>query len=485
MLYKVGFRTFLIIMNMERSKKQITRRLFIDTSLKATLASSFAISRIPTIIPSGIFGKNSPNNKINIGQIGFGRIAMTHDLAETMKYDTARIVAVADPDSNRAVRGKQFIENYYAQKFGNASYIDVKVYEDYRLLLQNPEIDAVIISTPDHWHAQPAVEAALAGKDIYLQKPTSLTIREGRLLSDVVRRKKVILQVGTQQRSMEQFRIAAELVRNGRIGKLETVRIGLPGDPSGPYAPEMPVPKNLNYDMWLGSTPQVYYTEMRVHPQNSLTDRPGWLRCEQFGAGMITGWGQHHFDSAAWGMDTELTGPLTVEAVAQFPKSGLWDVHGDFMAKAEYRNGITMLTSGGYPNGIRYEGTEGWIFVTRGNYTASPSDPVARSGNTTALDASDPKILSSLIKENETHLYVSNEQHGNWLDCIKSRKETISPVESGHRACSVCLITHIAMKLGRKLNWDPDKEVFLNDAEANSMLSRKQRYPFGTDYIQI
>jgi myo-inositol 2-dehydrogenase/D-chiro-inositol 1-dehydrogenase len=177
--------------------------------------------------------------------------------------------------------------------------------------------------------------------------------------------------------------------------------------------------------------------------------------------------------------------PLTVEAVAQFPKSGLWDVHGDFMAKAEYKNEITMLTSGGYPNGVRYEGTEGWIFVTRGSYTASPSDPVAKTGNSTALDASDPKILSSLIKDNETHLYVSNEQHGNWLDCIKSRKEPISPVETGHRACSVCLLTHIAMKLGRKLNWDPDKEVFLNDDEANSMLSRKQRYPFGTDYIQF
>jgi len=470
---------------MERSKIPISRRKFIDSSVKATLMSSVAFSGIPTIVPSGIFGKNAPGNKINIGQIGFGRIAMTHDLAETLKYDIGRVVAVADLDSNRAVKGKQFIENYYAQKKGKPGYIDVRVYEDYRLLLQDQEIDAVIISTPDHWHAQPAIEAALAGKDIYLQKPTSLTIREGRLLSDVVKKQKVILQVGTQQRSMPQFRIAAELVRNGRIGKLETVKIGLPGDPSGPDATEMPVPKNLNFAMWLGSTPQVYYTEMRVHPQNSLTERPGWLRCEQFGAGMITGWGQHHFDSAAWGMDTEFTGPGLVEAVAQFPKSGLWDVHGDFMAKAEYKNGITMLTSGGYPNGVRYEGTEGWIFVTRGSYTASPSDPVAKINNRKTLDASDPKILTSLIKGNETRLYVSDEQHGNWLDCIKSRKEPISPAEIGHRACTVCLLTHIAMKLGRKLHWDPDKEVFINDDEANSMLSRKQCYPYGTDYIQI
>lgn len=457
------------------------RRKFISRSMTAAAGTII----LPTIVPSSVFGKNAPSNKINIGQIGFGRIAMTHDLTETLKYDVARVVAVADFDSNRAAKGKQFIENYYTKKTGSAGYVDVKTYGDYHHILADKSIDAVIISTPDHWHSQPAIEAAVAGKDIYVQKPTSLTIAEGRLLSDIIKRTKVILQVGTQQRSMPQFRIAAELVRNGRIGKLETVKIGLPGDPSGPEASKMPIPKNLNYDAWLGSTPEVYYTEMRVHPQNSLTDRPGWLRCEQFGAGMITGWGQHHFDSAAWGMDTELTGPISVEAVAQFPKSGLWDVHGDFMAKAEYKNGITMLTSGGYPNGVRYEGTEGWIFVTRGDYTASPSDPVVSGKNAQALDASDPKILSSVIKENEIHLYVSNEQHGNWLDCIKSRKEPISPVETGHRACTVCLVTHIAMKLGRKLIWDPDNEKFVNDSEANSLLSRPQRAPYGTNYIKM
>jgi predicted dehydrogenase len=451
--------------------------------VKSSLAVSAGLFTIPYIVPSSVLGKNPPSEKIVIGQIGFGRIAMSHDLAETLKYDSARIVAVADVDSKRALQGKKFIEDYYSGKTGKKDYVDVRTYGDYREMLLDPGIDAVIISTPDHWHSQPAIEAALAGRDIYLQKPTSLTIAEGRKLSDVVRRKGVILQVGTQQRSMPQFRIAAELVRNGRIGRLHTVKIGLPGDPSGPEAPEMPVPKNLNYDMWLGSTPQIYYTEMRVHPQNSM-DRPGWLRCEQFGAGMITGWGQHHFDSAAWGMDTEYTGPLTVEAVAQFPKSGLWDVHGDFMAKAEYRNGITMLTSGGYPNGIRYEGTEGWIFVTRGSYTASASDPVTQNQNTKALEAGDPKILTSVIKENEIQLYRSDEQHGNWLECIKTRQQPVSPVEIGHRACTVCLLTHIAMKLGRKLNWDPDNERFRNDDEANVMLSRLQRYPYGTDYIK-
>jgi len=369
------------------------RRDFLKNS-SAVMAGSIIL---PTIVPSTVFGKNAPSDKINVAQIGFGRIAMGHDLAETLTFDQARIIAVADLDSNRAAKGKQFIEDFYSKKTGSTSAVNVKTYDDYREMLLNKDIDAVMISTPDHWHSQPAIEAALAGKDVYLQKPTSLTIAEGRMLVDVVKQKGTILQVGTQQRAMPQFRIAAELVRNGRIGKLHTVKIGLPGDPSGPAAPEMPVPKNLNYDMWLGSTPEVYYTETRVHPQNSMTDRPGWLRCEQFGAGMITGWGQHHFDSAAWGMDTEYTGPISINAMAQFPKSGLWDVHGEFIAVAEYQNGITMITSGGFPNGIRYEGSEGWIFVTRGNYTASASDPVSSANNNKALDASDPKILSSII----------------------------------------------------------------------------------------
>jgi predicted dehydrogenase len=430
-----------------------------------------------------VLGQNAPSNKINIGQIGCGRIAREHDLPGTMQHDVARVMAVSDLDSNRMKDGKKLVEAVYAKKSGSGSSAGVTMYADYKDMLQNPDIDAVVISTPDHWHSQPAIEAALAGKDIYLQKPTSLTVTEGRLLSNIVHRQGVILQVGTQQRSSQQFRIAAELVRNGRIGKLHTVKVGLPGDPSGPEADPMPVPENLNYDMWLGSTPQVPYTEIRVHPQKGY-GRPGWLRCEQFGAGMITGWGQHHFDSAAWGMDTEFTGPISVEAQAEFPKSGLWDVHGDFKVKAVYENDLTMYVSGDYPNGIRYEGTDGWIFVSRGNYVASASDPVSRANSAKALDASDPKILTSTIGPNEIHLYESEEQHGNWLDCIQSRKQPISPVEIGHRACTVCLISHIAMKLPRTLKWNPKTERFLNDDEANSMLSRPQRYPYGTHYVK-
>jgi predicted dehydrogenase len=438
----------------------------------------------PTIVPAHVLGgKDAPSNKINIGQIGCGRIARTHDLPGTWKHEKARIMAVCDLDRHRTEETKQLVEEYYTKKTGQANYIDVKMYDDYREMLLNKDIDAVMISTPDFWHAQPAMEAALAGKDIYLQKPTSLTIHEGRQLANVIKKTGRILQVGTQQRSTSQFRIAAELVRNGRIGKLHTVKIGLPGDPSGPPAPAMPVPKGFNFDRWLGSTPEMAYTEIAVHPQKGY-DRPGWLRMEQFGAGMITGWGQHHYDSAAWGMDTEYTGPISVESVAEFPKSGLWNVHGDFMSKAEYANGITMYTSGGYQNGIRYEGSEGWIFVSRGDYAATPSDPTAKV-RSKALDASNPKILESVIGENELHLYNSPDQHGNWLECIETRKEPISPIEIGHRACTVCLITHVAMKIPRKLQWDPTKEQFVNDAEANSWLRRAQRAPYGTDRVKF
>jgi predicted dehydrogenase len=438
----------------------------------------------PTIVPAHVLGgKDAPSNKINIGQIGCGRIARTHDLPGTWKHEKARIMAVCDLDRHRTEETKQLVEEYYTKKTGQSNYIDVKMYDDYREMLLNKDIDAVMISTPDFWHAQPAMEAALAGKDIYLQKPTSLTIHEGRQLANVIKKTGRILQVGTQQRSSSQFRIAAELVRNGRIGKLHTVKVGLPGDPSGPAAPAMPVPKGFNFDMWLGSTPNMPYTEIAVHPQKGY-DRPGWLRMEQFGAGMITGWGQHHFDSAAWGMDTEYTGPISVEAVAEFPKSGLWNVHGDFMSKAEYANGITMYTSGGFPNGIRYEGTEGWIFVSRGDYAATSSDPTSKV-RSKALDASDLKILESVIGANEIHLYHSEDQHGNWLDCIESRKEPISPIEIGHRACTVCLITHVAMKVPRKLTWDPAKENFGNDAEANAWLRRSQRAPYGTDRVKF
>jgi predicted dehydrogenase len=443
----------------------------------------------PTIVPARVFGQNAPSNTIQIGQIGCGRIARVHDLPETLRHtDVARVVAVSDLDSVRLADGKQFVENYYAKRLGGAPAA-VKTYADYKELLADKSIDAVIISTPDHWHAQPAIEAALAGKDIYLQKPTSLTIKEGRQMADVIRHTGRILQLGSQQRSDAHFRLACELVRNGRIGRIKEIYVGLPEDPAGEEEPEMPVPKNLNYEMWLGSTPYVYYTEKRVHPQSDdprvRYDRPGWLRCEQFGAGMITGWGVHHIDIAHWAMGVEHSGPVEVSATAEFPKKGLWDVHGPYHVKMLYANGAAMYLSEKNPNGLRFIGENGWIWVTRGRYDPKNVDPATGHPRGNALDASDPRILTAEFAPNDVRLHASpkNDHHLDWLMSIRSRKDPAAPAEVGHRSCSACLVAHIAMRLGRTLKWDPEKERFLNDEQANGMLARPQRAPYGTDAV--
>jgi predicted dehydrogenase len=452
-----------------------SRRRFLKTAGQGLAASAVAAG-FPAIVPASVFGAGAPGNRINIGAIGNGRISRGHDLPGLWKHETARIMAVCDVDSRRMEEAKTLVNGHYAATTGKP-YDGVAGYTDYHDLLANPDIDAVVISTPDHWHAIIAIDAVRAGKDVYLQKPASLTIAEGRALSDAVHHSGRIFQIGSQQRSSPQFRYAAELVRNGRIGRLQTVEVGLPGDPSGDEEPLMPVPKQLNYDVWLGSTPVVGYTEKRVHPQIGY-DRPGWLRCEQFGAGMITGWGAHHIDSAHWGMGTEFTGPLEISGSAEFPTHGLWNVHGSFRTEAVYADGVKMIVSGAFPNGIRFVGSEGWVFVSRGNETVTASDPVARLKDPKALAASDPKIITSVIGPDEVHLYKSRDHHGNWLECVRSRQQPIAPVEVAHRACSACLLHHIAMKTRRKLFWDPVRERFKNDDDANAMLSRPQRWPY-------
>jgi predicted dehydrogenase len=457
-------------------RHSISRRQALSLAARGSIGSSL-LAGFPAIVPASVLGAGAPSNRVNVGAIGTGRISRGHDMPGVWKYDHARIVAVCDLDSRRMEDAKALVNGYYGKKAGKP-YDGVKGYLDYKELLRSPEVDAVLISTPDHWHALIAITAVEAGKDVYLQKPASLTIAEGRALSNAVHRTGRIFQIGSQQRSAPQFRYAAELVRNRRIGQLRTVYVGLPGDPAGDVEPEMPVPQNLNYEMWLGSTPWVYYTEKRVHPQDGY-GRPGWLRCEQFGAGMITGWGAHHLDSAHWAMDTEHTGPVEISGWAEFPKQGLWDVHGPFRTEGVYANGVRMIVSGELPNGIKFEGSEGWIFVSRGNERVTASDPVAKLKDAQALAASDPKIISSPIGPDEIHLYESTDHHGNWLDCVRSRQQPIAPVEVAHRSCSACLLHHIAMKTRRKLYWDPLRERFKNDDEANAMLSRPQRWPYG------
>ncbi len=464
---------------------QTTRRRFLKGTLAAGAAAGIGF---PTIVPSTVFASPSPNEMIQVAQIGCGRIAREFEFPGILKHHRiARFVAVCDLDSVRLADAQKLLESAYAKSI--EKQVSIKTHGNYREMLEDKTIDAVCISTPDHWHALPTIEAALAGKDVYLQKPASLTIREGRQMADTIRRTRRIFQQGSQQRSSPQFLRACELVRNGVIGKVREVFIGLPVDPSGGRPDEMPVPENLDYDMWLGSTPAVYYTEDRVHPQapeaRARYGRPGWLRCEQFGAGMITGWGAHHFDIAHWGMGTEYTGPIEVEARAEFPKTGLWNVHGPYEVTARYANGVIMHISDKLPNGVRFVGENGrWIFVSRGATRTTSSDPTAGAPILKALDASDPKLLEYEFKDGDIRLHHSpkDDHHLDWLTSIRTRKDPACPAEVGHRSCSACLVSHTAMKLGRKVRWDPEKERF-GDDEANATLARPQRDKYSTDAV--
>ena len=459
-----------------------SRRDFLKSSIVGVVGTAVGF---PSIIPSSVLGQDAPSKKINILQIGCGRIGRSMDMPGILKQDAARMIAVCDLDSIRTADAKKYVEEYYSKK--NIK-IDVKTYGDYREALQNRDIDAVAVSTPDHWHAQPVIEAALAGKDIYVQKPLTMTVVEGRAVSDVIREKGCAFQIGSQQRSEAQFRMTCELVRSGRIGKLNTVKVGLPTDPSGGNTKEMRVPSNLNYDMWIGCTQPAPYTEDRVHSQNPdpkkrYGDRPGWLRIDTYCLGMITGWGAHHVDIGHWGMDTEMTGPISVEGKAEFPTTGLWNVHGPYHIEAKYANGVTMIIDNTFPTGVRFEGSDGWIFVTRGAGKVTASDPA--SGKKVPFDVSNPDIIKTPLGDKDIKLHVSEkgDHHLDWINSIKTRKPAATSAEQAHRSCTACNVAWIAMKLGRKLTWDPVKEKFVNDDQANSMLSRPQRAPYGMDAV--
>jgi len=429
----------------------VTRRQF----LKGSAAVGTAL-----FVPSSVFGAEAPSNRITFGFIGVGRMGMG-DMREILGIKQAQVVAVCDVDAKRVENAKKTVETHYSRQ-ASGEYKGCKTYGNFRDLVAQADIDAVCIATPDHWHVLPAIAAAKAGKDIFLQKPLSLTIKEGRVLSDTVRRYGRIFQVGSQQRSDARWRRACELVRNGRIGKLHTVKVGFGVDPATRPEPPMPVPEGLNYDMWLGPAPWAAYTEKRVHPQKGY-DRPGWLRIADYGAGMITGWGAHHNDIAQWGMGTEYTGPIEIEGQTEYPKDGLWDVHGDFSITYTYANGVKVICADNKKNkqGVLFEGTEGWVYVMRGQVDTHPKS-----------------LLTSTIGSDEIQLYKSNSHKGNLIECIQSRRETVAPVEVAHRSCTVCLLGEIAMRLGRKLKWNPDKEEFVGDDQANRMLAKPMRSPW-------
>ncbi|HEY5553035.1 MAG TPA: Gfo/Idh/MocA family oxidoreductase, partial [Opitutaceae bacterium] len=387
--------------------------------------------------------------------------------------------------SKRLAVGKARVEKFYHD--ASLPTPEVATYADYKELLARKDIDAVAISLPDHQHAEVAMRAVLAGKDIYLQKPFTMTHAESVLLRDAVVKSGCVMQIGSQQRSWgphEQFRKACEFVRSGQVGRIKEVEIGLPIDPTKPDDPQQPVPENLNYDMWLGPTPEVYYTEQRVHSQQlndkgelDIGSRPGWLRNESYCLGMITGWGAHHFDVAHWGMDQEYGAPTKIEGRGDFPTNKIWNVHGTYHVELTYPGDVRLTVSDTLQNGIKFIGDDGWIFVAR-DEGATASDPKSNTpGSLHWLAASDLELLDP---EGVTVKFpASLSHHKNWLKCVKSRATPLSPAAMAHHSNTACILSWIAMKTARPLTWDGTAGKFVDDAEANAMLTRPERAGYG------
>jgi predicted dehydrogenase len=450
-----------------------SRRQFLAT----TAAGSAAIA-LPTFLPRAYLlgAQTPPSRRINVAQIGCGRMGM-EDLRGTMKHDLCRMVAVCDLDARRLQKAKEAVEQHYKSK--GESQVSVGAYRDYHEVLARKDIDAVIVTPPDHWHAIVAIEAALAGKDLYVQKPLTYDIGEAIALRKVVRAKQRILQTGSQQRSSRPwntFRVASEAVRNGRIGQVKVVRIGIGQDqPKGRPPQAQPVPPTFDYDTWLGPAPQQPYMEDRVHPQEGY-GRPGWITTEDFGLGMITNWGAHHVDIAQWALAAELSGPSTIEARATFMTNDVWTVHHTYHVEMAYPNGVQLILDTAYPNGIRFEGTQGWVFCARGAEQVTASDPNAATANARkALDASDPTLLTAPYGPDAKRWPASEDHYLDWLEAIAKRADPIAPVDQASRSLQACAAAWIGMKLGRKITWDAAKEQFAGDADASALRTRKPR----------
>ena len=451
----------------------LTRREFVRTSL----LGGAGLMVLPNIIRSSAYGAGAPSKRLNIAQIGCGRMG-SGDMKDTMAHSMARIVAVCDLDSRRVGIARENAMKYYQGK--GESNVDVKAYHDFHEVLARKDIDAVIVSVPDHWHALVAVQAALAGKHLYVQKPITYGIAESIALRKAVRAKKVILQTGSQQRSEKPFfafRKASELVRNGRLGKLRVVRIGVGIDKvSGKKPAPMPVPKNLDYARWLGPVAEQPYMEGRVHPQDSTGGRPGWITTEDFGLGMITNWGAHHIDIAQWALGMELSGPTTIDAKASFMKDDVWTVHNNYHIEMMYSNGVQVILDDKFENGLRFEGDNGWIFCARGSERVTASDPNAPADapGKGPFRTSDPKLVTP-IEKGEKRWMASPNHYLNWLESVVANRDPIAPVEQAVKSVQTCSAAWIGMKLGRKLTWDATKESFVGDEQANAMRGRKAR----------
>lgn len=430
-----------------------TRRNFLK---QAGLAASAAVG-FPYIIPGralGLDGQTPPSSRITLGFIGVGKMGAGH-VSSFLADDDIQIIGIADVERFRRERQARQVESAYARKWGEGTYAGVSDYNDFRELCARPDLDAVVIATPNQWHALNAIEAAKQGKDVYLEKPITRTVAEGRAIVEAVRRYGVVLQIGSQQRSDTAFLFASELVRNGRIGKVKEIFVNIgPGPGEGYDLPPEPTPEGLDWDMWLGPAPWRPYSS-ELAPPESRDGFPNWRYYRDFAGGGMDDFGAHHFDIAQWGIGRDGSGPVEI-----IPPNGS-DVE---MLTYIYDDGIRMYR--GIKNdpkaAVEWIGESGRVIVNRGQYLRT-----------------DPESLQyEEFGPGETRLYNSPNHKRNWIECIKTRRDPICTAEIGQSTNNVCQIGNIAYWLNRPLKWDPAKEEFVNDPEANRLLSRPMRAPW-------
>ncbi len=437
------------------SRKTLGRRRFLASAGKATLG-------LPVLMYPSLWGNGvnvPPSEKIGMGVIGLG-IRGTKNMRRFLAHDDVRVVAVCDVFRGQREQAKGIVDAHYRDK-------GCKAYNDFRELIARNDIDAVVVTAPDHWHVLIGLAAARAGKDMYFEKPIGLSLEHAQALRRAVQKHKNIFQFGTQQRSDRKFRIACELVRNGRIGELKAIHVGAPASMAIPSQPSMPVPEGLDYEMWLGPAPWAPYTYQRCRPHNPKEGYSAWYHISHYCLGFIGNWGVHHLDIAQWGNGTGHTAPVSVEGTGEFPGEGIADCCVKWELEFHYKNGVRMLYTdnrGRCKQGVRFEGSEGWIHVNRQELIAQPES-----------------MRTSRIGSNEVHLPVSDDHYRNFLDAVKARKQPICPVENAVRSDTICQMANIATRLQRKLQWDPDDERFVGDDEANRMLSRPLRAPWKID----
>jgi predicted dehydrogenase len=428
----------------------MTRRRFLN---RAAAGAGFAACA-PYILTSDALGnadKAPANSRIGVGFIGVDSMGGYH-LGNFIHNRKVQVRAVCDVDQPIRKAAADRVKKTYGDT------ADCPDYNDFRDLLARKDIDAVVIATPDHWHALIAIEACKAGKDIYCEKPLTLTIEEGRKLVRAVRRYGRVFQTGSQQRSGGQtrpesnFRFACELVRSGRIGRVHTVRTGLGGGPTCGWEPETDPPAGLDWNMWLGPALWKPYTPRRCHYEFR------WFY--DYSGGKMTDWGAHHNDIAQWGLGMDDSGPVHIDGKATFPQDGLYDTATSFTVEYTYANGVKLIASS-EGRGTRFEGTDGWVHVDRGFLQTHPAE-----------------LMEERPGPNDVHLYESPGHYEDWFQCVEQRRRPICDVEIGHRSATVCHLGNISMRLGRPIRWDPQTEQVIGDDEAARWVGRPMRAPW-------